>query len=117
MQDQLTNLSRSGVRVVILRLKRTHSLDSTVLHVLEEFARALQKAGGHVILCGVKPELMQVLRAYGLINTIGKENVFETGFGVFTSAKRALDRAKKIVGHSIDTSEVDVEEENLSYEI
>ena len=77
-------------------------------------AKSSQTCATH---CSVKPELMQVLRAYGLINTIGKENVFETGFGVFTSAKRALDRAKKIVGHSIDTSEVDVEEENLSYEI
>ena len=118
LQDQLRLLSRSGVRVVILRLRRTHSIDSTILHVLEQFARSMQSRGGHVVLCGVTTDLMRTLRAYGLIDLLGKQNVFERGGGVFTSAKRALQRAKELVGSSIDAPAIALDErEEIDYEI
>lgn len=118
LQDRLTTIARTGVRVVILRLKRTHSVDATCLHVLEQFARQMTDRSGHVILCGVRPELMDVLKGYGLIQIIGRENVFGTGVGVFESAKQALQRARKLVHASIDTHPIEVEmEHELSYEI
>lgn len=119
LQDRLAALTRSAVRVVILRLKRTHSLDATVLHVLEQFALAMHERGGHVILCGIKPELMRVFERYGLVSLIGRENLFETGGGVFQSAKQALRRAKELASSSIDTKpmELAVEEEGITYEI
>jgi len=107
-QQHLTKVLNSGVRVVILRLKRTHSLDTTVLNVLEEFTRDMQKRGGHVILCGLKPELLTRIKRYGLFDVVGKQNVFEAGFGVFTSAKRAIERARQIIGSSIDIEGLDV---------
>ena len=110
LQDRLTALSGSGVRVVILRLKRTHSIDATVLGVLERFAAGMRQRQGYVILCGVKPELMSVLRHYGLIEQLGRENVFETGGGIFTSAKQALHRARVLVGRSIDTFGIPTDE-------
>src|SRR6185436_7167775 len=88
-----------------------HSIDSTVLGVLERFTRQSRAEGGHVILCGLHPELMRVLGAYGLLDMIGRDNVFETGGGVFTSARRALDRAAQLVGHSIDVSNVEPDED------
>jgi SulP family sulfate permease len=119
LHEQLTKLSHSGgVRVVILRLKRTHSIDATVLHVLEDFAREMKKLNRHVILCGVKPELMLTLKSFGLMDVVGRENIFETGGGVFTSAKRAVQRAREVVGSSIDISGIDVEEpEEWAYQI
>jgi SulP family sulfate permease len=118
LQDRLTALQHSPVRVVVLRLKRTHSIDATVLHVLEQFTRDMQARGGHVILCGVKPELMATLRGYGLIDVLGRENVFEATTGVFTSAKRALQRARDLVGASIDATGINVDEsEAWAYEI
>lgn len=118
LQDQLTHILRSPVRVVIFRLKRTHSIDATVLAVIEQFVTDLHARGGYLLLCGVKPELMTVIQNYGLMAKIGKENVFETGFGVFTSAKRAMERAKKLIGSSIDATGIDIEEpEAFSYQI
>ncbi|MGH7214924.1 MAG: SulP family inorganic anion transporter, partial [Tepidisphaeraceae bacterium] len=117
LQDRLTGLSHSGVRIVILRLKRTHSIDATVLHVLETFARAMRDRGRYVLLCGVRPELMRQLGTYGLTDTLGPENIFEAGPGVFTSAKRALERARRLVDRSIDASGIDVEEEEITYQI
>jgi SulP family sulfate permease len=111
LQDRLTALAASGVRVVILRLKRTHSIDATVLGVLERFAAGMGERQGYVILCGVKPELMCVLRDYGLVDQLGRENVFETGVGIFTSAKQALARARELVGRSIDTLGIPTDDE------
>src|SRR5690606_16401911 len=67
LQERLAMVSRSGVQVVILRLKRTLSIDSTVLGVLERFVREMQARGGYVLLCGVRPDLMSRLERFGLI--------------------------------------------------
>ncbi|MDX1682828.1 MAG: sodium-independent anion transporter, partial [Phycisphaeraceae bacterium] len=107
LRSRLQAVAQSGVQVVILRLKRTHMLDSTVLAELEQFADQLKEQDGQLILCGAKPDLMQHIRDYGLVSILGEENVFETEFGVFTSAKRALQRAREIVGDSIDADEFD----------
>ena len=110
LQDRLTAVAGSGVRVVILRLKRTHSIDATVLGVLERFVAGMRRREGYVLVCGVKPELMSVLRHYGLIGQLGRENVFETGGGIFNSAKQALQRARVLVGRSIDTFGIPTDE-------
>lgn len=120
LQDRLTDMASQGVRVIILRLKRTHWIDATVLSVLERFARDFSDRRGHVVLCGVKPELMATLRSFGLVDTLGAQNIFEAGFGVFTSAKRALRRARELVGSSIDTQNLNdlaEETEGWAYEI
>jgi SulP family sulfate permease len=122
LRDRLAHLTRpaSEAKVVVFRLRRTHSIDSTALHVLEQFTRDMLARGGHVILCGVKPQLTPVIKHFGLIKLIGRENFFESGFGVFASAKAALRRAKQIVGASIDTKSIDLEEpadEGWTYEI
>ncbi|MEO0587224.1 MAG: SulP family inorganic anion transporter, partial [Planctomycetota bacterium] len=54
LRDALADVERRGVRVVVLRLKRTHSIDATVMGVFEQFTQAMQARGGHVVLCGVK---------------------------------------------------------------
>jgi SulP family sulfate permease len=123
LQERLTQFLHShGVRVVILRLKRTHSIDSTVLYELECFARHLQARGGHLLLCGIRPEIMITLRGYGLDKIIGPENLFPAGPGVagpgvFSSAKQALNRARELVSGSIDDAHIDVREEELTYDI
>ncbi|MEX0776560.1 MAG: SulP family inorganic anion transporter [Phycisphaeraceae bacterium] len=119
LQDRLTDLTATGYRVVIFRLKRTHSIDATVLAVLESWCRQMQASGRYVILCGLKQDLLEKLKSYGLVDVIGRGNVFPTGFGVFTSAKAALQRARELVGSSIDVTGVDTSEEaeGWAYEI
>jgi len=121
LRDRLGRLTRpdSNVRVVVFRLRRTHSIDSSALYVLEEFARNLQARGGQVILCGVRTELTPVLRQFGLLKLIGAENYFESSFGIFASAKLAIHRARQIIGTSIDTASLDADLENepWAYEI
>jgi len=106
LHTQLTKVAGSGVRVIILRLKRTHMVDATVLEVLNQFAGNMRERDRYLLLCGVRPELHEKFRAYGLSQTIGEENIFETQFGVFSSAKSALRRARDLVGQSIDADEL-----------
>ena len=119
LQDRLTAVSQSGVRVVILRLKRTHSIDSTVLTVLERFVKDMQSRDGYVLICGIRPDLLERLRGFGLTSLIGEDNIFEAGFGVFTSAKRALQRARHLLQSSLDTDAIPEanEIEGWAYEI
>lgn len=122
LQDRLGVILRSPARVAILRLKRTHSIDSTVLHELERFIIEMQQRDRHVLVCGLRADLMKVLAQYGLIERLGKENVFRTGEGVFASVRKALDRARHLVGSSIDATGIDMEEERddagpFAYEI
>ncbi len=118
LRDQLAALRRSGVRVIIIRLKQCHSIDATVLHVLEEFAGDMRRHNGHILLCGVRPEVMKTIRAYGLDTTIGNANLFDSHTGVFTSAKKALIRARELVGGSIDASNIRIDEEGeITYDI
>jgi SulP family sulfate permease len=111
LADQLNQAAGSGVRVVILRLKRTHMIDATVLSVLESFVRTMRERDGYVVLCGLTEEMHRVIQRYGLEAMIGPENVFETRFGVFASARAALARARDLVGHSIDAGSVLDEDE------
>ena len=98
LDDAFAALRRSGTRVAVLRLKRTHSVDTTVLTALERFALDMRRAGGHVLLCGVRPELSRHLREFGLFEALGEGAVFETQPGVFASARAALARARELVG-------------------
>ncbi|MBI1338369.1 MAG: STAS domain-containing protein [Phycisphaera sp.] len=117
LRDRLTEAAGPGVKAVILRLKRTHSVDASVLTALEQFTRYMQQRGGHVILCGLRPELTHRIEAFGLADVIGKDNIFETTIGVFASAKRALQRARDLTQESIDTTGFeDDEDHELSYE-
>ncbi|MEE9282194.1 MAG: SulP family inorganic anion transporter [Myxococcota bacterium] len=95
LQDQLS-LGSAGARAVVLRLKRTLSVDSTVLSVLDQFIRDMQGRGASVLLCGVRPELALRLRRYGLVDLLGEEGLFESEPGIFVSARRALARAHRL---------------------
>ncbi len=120
LRDRLTELSHSPARVVIIRLKRTLSVDATVLGVIERFIEEMRRRDGYVLLCGVKPELETHLRSYGLVRLLGEENFFVTSQGIFASATQALRRAKHLVGTSLDTSDLprDVHDgEEWCYEI
>jgi SulP family sulfate permease len=101
LSEQLGRLERTGVSVAIFRLKRTRWIDASVMLALEQFVLAMHTRGGHVLLCGVRPELRQRLAGFGLEALIGPENVFATEPGVFASAKRALGRARELTGFSL----------------
>jgi SulP family sulfate permease len=118
LRTRLMRMLNKPPKVVIFRLRRTHSVDSTVLNVLEEFIREMKAHSGHVLLCGVPPRLQQVMENYGLIELIGRENCFATtGKGPFDSAKLALAHARKLIGDTTNPPPISEMEKNWAYQI
>ena len=104
---KLRDLVESDAQVVILRLKRTQSIDATVLFVLEHFVKAMQARHGHVVFCGVRPEARHGLRAFGIEQLVGEGNIFSAVKGVFGSAKLALARAHHILADTAASGTAD----------
>ncbi|MEM8737354.1 MAG: SulP family inorganic anion transporter [Planctomycetota bacterium] len=100
LQDRFNDLLASPVRVVILRLKRTHMVDATIMHVIGQFARQMRGDGRNVILCGVRERMYDRMAEYGLVEDLGGANVLVSGDEPFSSAKRAVERARGLVGPS-----------------
>ncbi len=98
LTEGLTKLAHnSKLHVVILRLKRTHHIDTTALHVMEYFVQQMQSRNRYVLLCGVKPSLKREFERFGLTTLIGEENIFDASAGGFVSAKRAIARATDLI--------------------
>jgi len=91
LKDTLNQFERPP-RVFILRMRYVPHTDATGLHALEEFYDKCRRQGTVLLLGGVHAQpLFEMVKA-GLLETIGKENVFEDLDG-------ALAKARRIVGH------------------
>lgn len=88
-----------NLRIIILRLKNARHLDATSVMALEELVRVLRADGRDLIVSGAMKDVYRVLRNSGLIDVIGRENIF---LGSTTnpnlSTRNALKRAQEILG-------------------
>jgi SulP family sulfate permease len=101
--DEIARAAQGGVRVVVLRLKRARNPDAVCLGVLDRFVEQMNTAGVTVLLCGVRPNLMKVIEASGLLRHLGAERVFvfqETG-EVWSSTLEAVRFAYEIIGDDV----------------
>ena len=97
LQDRFSRIAAGDAQVVILRLKRCHMVDATVMDVMAEFTRNLQARGKALLLCGVRPRMKERMGDYGLVDLIGEHRVHVGGEGMFHSSKAAVAQARRIV--------------------
>ena len=76
LDSQLPTVDGAQGTALILILRDVDDLGSTVIRLLTRYAKALQRAGGTLILAGVNDELHGQLDRTGLADTIGTENIF-----------------------------------------
>lgn len=85
------------VRVIILQLKNARDIDATVCLALNQLGDYLRGSGRHLLACGITMQIWEVLSDSGVIEHIGKENLF-----LFDerhphlSIQKALNRAKML---------------------
>ncbi len=88
-----------NLRVIILRLKNARHLDATSVMALEELLHVMRAEGRDLIVSGAMKDVYRVLRDSGLVEVIGRENIF---LGSTTnpnlSTRNALKRAQQILG-------------------
>lgn len=101
--EAIAQTAESGVRVIVLRLKRVRNPDAVCMSVLERFVELMQSSNVTVLLCGVRPDLMRVVHSSGLIRRLGPEHVFayeETG-KFWTSTLEAVRFAYEVIGDDV----------------
>ena len=77
-------------KVQILRLRHVPVMDATGLHALKQFHERCQKRDVRVVLSGIHSQPLKVLKASGLYDAIGHENVV-------TNIQHALQRANEVI--------------------
>lgn len=86
----------TATQVVILQLKNARDIDATACLALQQLHRYLKNSGRHLIGCGLTYQIWEVLSDSGMIDIIGKENlfIFEEKYPQ-ASVQRALARARE----------------------
>lgn len=80
--------------IIILRLRGSEMIHSTGLKWLKTLVTELQAGNNQVLLAGVQPHLMEVLRKSGFDKLIGAENIFAAKPGVDASLDVAWEVAQ-----------------------
>ena len=98
-----TQIQRSCVdpnlRIIILRLKNARHLDATCAMAIEELVHVLRADGRDLIISGVVKDLYRVLRDAGLVEVVGKDNIFPASpTNPNLATRNALRRAQEILG-------------------
>lgn len=88
-----------NLRIIILRLKNAHHLDSTAVLAIEELLQFLRQHGRDLIVSGADREIRRVFRNSGVLEKLGAENFFpEVPANPTLSTRNALKRAQQLLG-------------------
>ena len=91
--------SDPNLRVIILRMRNARRLDATSVMALEELIHFLRSAQRHLIVSGATDDVYRVFSRSGVIDTIGKDNIFMHDSSNPNLATRdALKRAQQLLG-------------------
>ncbi len=88
-----------NLKVIILKMRNAHHLDATSAMALEELIQYMRESDRHILICEVRRDTLRVFQRSGLINLIGRDNMFpDLRSNPTYSTARAVRRAKDIVG-------------------
>jgi SulP family sulfate permease len=76
LDQMLPDISGAKNAVLILRMRDTETASSTILKWLEILVSRMHESGNRVILEGVEPAVMKVLRKSGMVQVVGEQSVF-----------------------------------------
>lgn len=87
----------TSTQVIILQLKNTRDIDATACLALHQLHDYLTGSNRHLILCGLMPNIWEVLSDADIVQVIGKENMFlfDERFPQ-QHMQKAMQRAKKL---------------------
>ena len=80
-------------------MKNARHLDATSVMALEELLEVLRASGRDLIVSGAMKDVYRVLKDSGLVEIIGRENIFPgSPANPNLSTRKALKRAQEILG-------------------
>jgi SulP family sulfate permease len=88
-----------NLRIIILRMKNARHLDATSVMAMEELIGYLRSSGRHLLVSGLSREVYRVLRNSGMIDVVGRDNLFMgSAANPNLSTRNALKRAQELLG-------------------
>jgi sulfate permease, SulP family len=94
LEENLPAADSAREAVVILLVRGYDEFGSTMIGVLDRYARTLQRNGGKLMLAGVSTGVIAQLERTGLLQLIGKDNVFVEQAQFGKAANEALEAAE-----------------------
>jgi SulP family sulfate permease len=94
LEENLPAADQARQAVVIFLLRGYDEFGSTMIGVLDRYARTLQGNGGKLLLAGVSEGVFQQIDRTGLLGLIGRENVFMAQPQWGAAANQALETAQ-----------------------
>jgi sulfate permease, SulP family len=70
--------SQNRVRTIVLRMRRVPFMDTTGLSALDEIVADFQRTGTRVVLCEVRPNVLEKLQRAGIVDRIGARGLHAT---------------------------------------
>lgn len=80
-------LARKAPRVRIIRMRKVPFVDATGMHNLEMFVQKSHQDGMQVILSGVRPEVLHVIKHTSLYKEVGADNIFDNILDALNKAR------------------------------
>jgi sulfate permease, SulP family len=66
------------VRTVVIRMGRVPFMDTTGLSALDEIVADFQRGGTRVVLCEVRPNVIEKLERAGILTRVGARGLYGT---------------------------------------
>jgi SulP family sulfate permease len=99
-RDQMRRVCEEPLlRVVILKMRNAYHLDATSVLALEELIRYMREQNRTLLISEVRKDAVRIFRRSGLIDIIGRDNIFPDHPSNPTRATaKALGRAAQLLG-------------------
>ena len=98
--DILEEAERAGIQHVVVRFRRARNPDAGAIEHLERFLRDAKELGVTVLLAGVRPDFVKILRNVGINKWFPTEYIFPEEDRMFSATLRAVRYAHHLVGQS-----------------
>ena len=103
LERHLGHVLAGPSRAVVLRLRRVHHVDVTVMGVLARFVDRMHVQNRPVVLCGVGPTLRRKLKEADVLARLPEGRVVPTRSRVMDGLREAVDSARSAVSHPAAT--------------
>lgn len=99
-RDQMRRVVEDpNLKIVVLKMRNAHHLDATSVLALMELVRYMHEYDRHLLVSEARKDVIRVFRNSGLIDVVGRENIFaDAAQNPTLSTAKALKRAKEILG-------------------
>jgi sulfate permease, SulP family len=98
LTEILDETDKSGIKYVVLRLRRTRNPDVVAVEHMEHFLREARRRKVTVLLAGLKPELVKILNNISVTKWIPVEHLFPEEGEIYSATLRAVRHAQYLIG-------------------